>query len=76
MSYVSIRNLGSTKNRNGLVQSRFVRRKTRVNPMMIQTPPGGSPPPRDPFVPALVLTAIIGYALILAYDYAHSWGYI
>lgn len=38
--------------------------------------PGGPEPPRDNFVPALVIIAAVGYTLIIGYDFLHSWGII
>lgn len=49
---------------------------TSALPMTMQRTPNGGPEQRDLFVPALVITAIIGYTLILAYDLAHSWGFV
>lgn len=75
----------STRSHSSL-QSLFSRTNRRRNafhvsrlypvqaPQMVRRPSGDAPPPRDLFVPVLVVTAIVGYTLILAYDLVHSYG--
>lgn len=36
----------------------------------------GEPPSRDRFVPVFVMTAIVGYTIILAWDLLKSWDMI